>query len=91
MKPELRQAMVVFNKVLKHGDRYEDGYRLDGLSATSEQDGYTIVLKDDAVSLRIFFHNTVDLKYDDRKALANFKRRMRSIERNCYAGAGIGE
>lgn len=80
MKPDVRQALRVFNKILRHGDRVGNEYRLDGLTAVVEQDGYTIVIRDDAVTLRVFFHHRFELDGANRKTWKAFQRRLDRID-----------
>ncbi len=87
MKCNVRQALRVFYKVTHYGDQHGGEYHLDGITARSEQDGYTIILSDDEVTLTVFFHNTFDVERSSDSALQSFYDRLEKIDQAEYARA----
>ena len=79
-KFDLLQALRVFNKVTQWGDKEDEDHVLHGLRANAGFDGYTVTLKDDYVSLTVYFHNKFNLDYSDRKALELFLTKMHDID-----------
>ena len=63
-KIDVKQALRVFDKITKNGEKTEEGWRYRGLTASTDFDGYTVFLRSQNVELTIFFHNkfTVDCK-----------------------------
>lgn len=81
--PETRieSALVlrVYQKIVDQGDRRGERFELEGLSAVADYDGYGIMLTDGAVSVRVLFHNKVQIESPNRRALANFRKRLLRI------------
>ncbi len=86
MKNELdiHQTLKVFQKIVKHGQKRGEGHQLNGITALSDFDGYTIVLKDEKVCLTVHFHNKYDLESDNKLAEQEFFERLREIDRKKY-------
>lgn len=80
-KLDIKQALRVFSKISEYGQRVEGEYRLNGMWATTDFDGYTVILRDEAVTLHIFFHNTHKFTYKRRVELENFVARLAEIDR----------
>ena len=75
-------ALRAYQKILDAGERFDGEFRLKGLSAVEDFDGYGITLKDDAVTLRVLFHNRVAIDTPNRRALARFRKRLRNLVRD---------
>lgn len=77
---DIHRALRVFNKVATLGEKQSDNiqsvYRLCGLNALTDFDGYTISLSDAQVRLDIFFHNKYKFDYPNNEALENFLARL---------------
>lgn len=80
-KLDIKQALNVFQKVMDHGQRVDDEYRLNGLFASTDFDGYTVFLRDDAVTLTLFFHNKYTFDFKRAADLDTFMQRLRDVER----------
>ena len=82
---DIHRALRVFNKVTTLGDKQSDStesvYRLCGLNAVTDFDGYTISLSDVQVRLDIFFHNKYKFDYPNNEALENFLARFTDVEK----------
>ncbi|MEM7365198.1 MAG: DUF3081 family protein, partial [Pseudomonadota bacterium] len=72
----------VFQKIQELGARENDNYRYKGITATSDYDGYTLVLKDDYVTLTILFHSTFRLEYRGAARLVRFLEQLSDIDRH---------
>ena len=82
---DIHRALRVFNKVATLGEKQSDNiqsvYRLCGLNALTDFDGYTIILSDAQVRLDIFFHNKYKFDYPNNEALENFLARFTDVEK----------
>jgi hypothetical protein len=78
-------VLKVYQTIVKHGQKVADGHRLDGITALSDFDGYTIVLKDDKVSLALHFHNKYDIQSDNPLAEREFFEKLQRIDRTRYS------
>jgi hypothetical protein len=76
----------VFDKITNHGDKTDDGHRLDGVTAFSDFDGYTVFLQDAKVKMSFGFHNTYHFDYDSSQDFADFEKKLKNIDRE-YDGA----
>ncbi len=77
---DLRQALRVFELIKTRGTAEGEEHHFRGLYASSDFDGYTVVLRNEKVTLTIGFHNKYQLDYKDRWALEDFKEKMSAIE-----------
>jgi hypothetical protein len=80
-KIDVRKVLRVFNKVQDLGTAVEDGYQYKGLTASQDFDGYTIILKDDYVSVTVFFHNKFSLDYTRSATLHGFLEKLDQVDR----------
>ncbi|KZY71025.1 hypothetical protein A3742_00585 [Oleiphilus sp. HI0071] len=71
-KIEVRKALKAFELIRQFGEQEGDEYRLYGVSASSDFDGYNLLLKDARVKLHIFFHNKFECDFDSKSALDAF-------------------
>ena len=78
---DVKQALRVFYKIAKHGQRVNDEHRLNGMYASSDHDGYTVTIRDDAVTLRVFFHNTHKFAFRRKIDLEQFMDRIGELDR----------
>lgn len=61
-----RVALDVYQKIVDEGVKVGDEYRLNGLYAFSDHDGYTLFIRDTYVTLTVFFHNKLNLDFRKR-------------------------
>ncbi len=80
-KLNIKQALRVFQKILDHGQRRDAERMLHGLYASSDLDGYTLMIRDEAVTLQIFFHNRHKLSFKRRPELDQFMKRLAEADR----------
>ena len=78
---DVHQALRVFQKIQELGTRADDNYRYKGITATSDYDGYTLILKDDYVTLTILFHSKFKLEYRGTVRLVHFLEQLSDIDR----------
>lgn len=76
-KIDINTALLAFDKIMQLGVKGTDGSTFEGLTASSDFDGYTLVLQDKLSSLTIFFHNKYELDGPDNKAM---DRLVKNIE-----------
>lgn len=76
-KIDINVALLAFDKVMQSGIKKTDGTSFEGLTASSDFDGYTLVIQDKLSSLTIFFHNKYELDGPDNKAM---DRLVKNIE-----------
>ena len=80
-KIHVKVALEVFGKIAARGKKIEDGHILNGIKATSDFDGYTIVLSNDYAKLTIFFHNKFTFEYSSNKERDNFLEKISLIKK----------
>lgn len=69
---DMNGMLRLFELVRQHGERTEQGYRLEGLEAWSDFDGYTIFLRHGSTILTLGFHSQYKFDYPNSAALADF-------------------
>ena len=59
MKNELDSKFLlqVFDKIRQHGSKNDEHYQLNGITAYTDLDGYTLFVEDANVKLQFGFHN----------------------------------
>ncbi|MDA0273506.1 MAG: DUF3081 family protein [Proteobacteria bacterium] len=78
-KINIKMALRAFNRIRLEGIERSGEHHLNGVSAGSGFDGYTITLHDDYVTLRIFFHNKFKLDFVNKRHLKTFIERIEII------------
>lgn len=78
---DIHQILRVFDKIRQHGEQGGDGHILQGVSASTDFDGYTIFLSDAQCSLTVYFHNKYNYEYPSDAALEDFNKRIRAIDK----------
>lgn len=84
-KINIRQAFRVFETIHQYGERNLQGASLQGLIASSDVDGYNITITDGIVRLEIHFHNTFNITSPNRRALGEFVKRLRAMDKTFNA------
>ncbi|MFC0119561.1 DUF3081 family protein [Pseudoalteromonas xiamenensis] len=66
MKNEIdsKTLLLVYEHIQLHGELVDEGKMLNGVTAFSDFDGYTLYLKTNGAQLRFGFHNTYHLDYE---------------------------
>ncbi|MGO1247330.1 MAG: DUF3081 family protein [Oceanisphaera sp.] len=84
MQNELDNMVVleVFDKIRRFGEPYQEGHRLDGIIASSDFDGYTVVLSGNEVTLQLNFHQSYEFDYSSEKLKAQFMDKIDYIHRH---------
>ena len=80
-KIHVKEVLEVFGKITAKGKKTEDGHVLNGITAKSDFDGYTIILCNDYVTLTVFFHNKFTFEYSSSKERDVFLERMTVIKK----------
>lgn len=75
-KIDAKTVLEVFQTVMDHGSKAEEGYHLAGLTATSDVDGYTVQLTDGRVTVRVMFHNSIDIDAPGNKDARRFMKKL---------------
>lgn len=78
-KVDVRMALRAYQNITRLGERDGEGYKYDGLTASTDFDGYTVVISDGAVTLRIFFHHRFSIEPDKGKAIDQFLARLARV------------
>ncbi|AWB66465.1 DUF3081 domain-containing protein [Saccharobesus litoralis] len=76
--------LAAFNKISQYGQRTESGYKLDGIEASSDFDGYTVYLSDGVSQLTVFFHNKYQLDTPDNAASERLLNKLTYIQTHEY-------
>jgi hypothetical protein len=83
MKNELDSKLLlrVFDKIRQHGTKKEDQYLLNGITAYTDLDGYTLFVEDSNVKLQFGFHNQYHFDYDSESQFETFEKRIKQIDK----------
>lgn len=75
MKNELDSKFLlqVFDKIRQHGSKNDEHYQLNGITAYTDLDGYTLFVEDANVKLQFGFHNQYHFDYDSKAHLRFLK------------------
>ena len=78
-KVDVRKALKAFELIRRFGEQEGDEFRLNGISASSDFDGYNLLLKDARVKLHIYFHNKFECNFDSSRALDAFLSKLEAL------------
>ncbi len=76
---DVKLALTAFNNILSNGRNANREYAYQGLTATSDFDGYTRFIKNQLVPLTIFFHNKYKIDFKHKLALNEFYEQLEKI------------
>ncbi|MGB0205874.1 MAG: DUF3081 family protein [Neptuniibacter sp.] len=77
---DVLKTLSVFNCILDHGLKDGHGhYSYSGVYAEHSHDGYNISLYDSSVRLDVMFHNTYQVKYEQKNQLNTFLNKLDHI------------
>ena len=84
MQNELNNKIVleVFDKIQRFGEPHEDGHMLDGIVASSDFDGYSVVLSGSGVTLQLNFHQSYHFDYASDTLKDQFMAKLDYIHRH---------
>ena len=76
MKNELDSKFVlrVFDKIRQEGEEQEGKYRLEGVVAYTDFDGYTLYINDAKVAMQFGFHNQYHFDYQKSDDFDDFEK-----------------
>ena len=80
-KINARQALRVFNTIRQFGENRGGEFYLNGLIASTSYDGYTITLRNEYVTLDVFFHNKFSLRFSSRQQKVLFLDKLDATDR----------
>ena len=80
-KLDAKSILRAYQHIVDNGTRTEDKYILGGLSAQADFDGYSVTLADREVTLRLLFHNNIDINTPNSNALKQFRDKLVAINR----------
>ena len=78
-KVDVALALRAYQNVIDRGDRSGEGFVYEGLTASSDFDGYTVTLSDGVVSLRVLFHNKFQIEPTKGAAIDRFLTRLTRV------------
>lgn len=78
-KIEAGNALRAFQTVIDNGTKTDKGYELDGLTADTGFDGYTVTLSDGSVTLTLMFHQSFSVDSPSSRATENFIKRLDAV------------
>jgi hypothetical protein len=76
---EPKVLLLAAEKIRQYGEKQGDNYMLDQVQLLLSYDGYTITLKDQKVTITVFFHNKVKSDYRNMSDLESFYQRVLHI------------
>ena len=83
MKNELDSKLVlrVFDKIRQEGEEVEGKYRLEGVMAYTDFDGYTFYIQDARVNMQFGFHNQYHFDYQKSEDFEAFEKKLKHIDK----------
>lgn len=81
-KVDVKQALRVFDRATKEGQKEADGWHFQGLTMSTDFDGYTVFINSSKVKLTVFFHNKYSVDYENSKDLGEFLKLIASLDKN---------
>ncbi|WP_226648001.1 DUF3081 family protein [Microbulbifer variabilis] len=81
-KIDVKQALRVFDRVTREGQKEADGWHYQGLTVSTDFDGYTVFINSDKVKLTVFFHNKFSVDYGSDRDLQDFNRLLASLDQS---------
>ena len=83
MRNELDNKFVlrVFDKIRQFGTKDDERYRLNGITAFTDMDGYTLFVEDPKVKLQYGFHNQYHYDYDSQSDVDSFEKKLKEIDK----------
>lgn len=83
MKNELDTKLVlrVFDKIRQSGNEKEGKYRLEGIVAYTDLDGYTLFMNDANVAMQFGFHNQYHFDYQKADDFEAFEKKLKNIDK----------
>ncbi|OJF68838.1 hypothetical protein BK026_08550 [Alteromonas sp. V450] len=84
MKNELDSKFLlrVFDKIRQFGAKENEQYKLNGITAFTDHDGYTLYIEDANVKLQFGFHNQYHFDYDNNEQYQAFEKKLKSIDKS---------
>ena len=84
MQNELNNKVVleVFDKIRNFGEPYEDGHILEGIIASSDFEGYSVLLSGSGVTSQLNFHQSYKFDYASEKLKSQFMEKIDYIHRH---------
>ncbi|GAA5526052.1 hypothetical protein Maes01_02641 [Microbulbifer aestuariivivens] len=80
-KVDVKQALRVFDKVTKNGEKREDGWHYRGLTCSTDFDGYTVYISNGKTLLTVFFHNKFTVDYANPVELEELVDLLAKVDR----------
>jgi hypothetical protein len=80
-KVEAATVLRAYQNIIARGVRSDDGHELDGVIAVADHDGYSVLLSDGTVTVRVLFHNRLAIEAPSGNALEQFVQRVEQLAR----------
>ncbi|MBL6734340.1 MAG: DUF3081 family protein [Shewanellaceae bacterium] len=83
MKNELEHTLILkaFDVICRQGKKQTQGYELDGITAYTDFDGYTLYFEARGVFMRFGFHNTYHLDYNSDREKKEFLKKITALSK----------
>ncbi|WP_428772625.1 DUF3081 domain-containing protein [Vibrio sp.] len=83
MKNELDPTAILhaYETVMENGTPTELGKMYQGIEAFTDYDGYNIYMRGNGVELRMGFHNTYELNYDQEHLRDSFLSKIAQLHK----------
>lgn len=75
-----RVGLEIFQHVMDQGVRTDQGYSLDGITAYSAIDGYTVHLTDGVVTVHLMFHHSMAIDSPNQKSTDEFLKKLSKLQ-----------
>lgn len=77
---DVKRCLLIFDKILKQGEKNGEKYLLKGLEAWTDFDGYNCYLSFNNVIVTIMFHSKYDIQFESQDALLKFEKKLQAFD-----------
>lgn len=75
------KALRAYELIMERGTPTEHGKIYGGLEAYSDYDGYNVYMRGNGVELKVGFHNTYELDYDQEHLRDSFLKKVEALNK----------
>lgn len=74
-----KDAIAAYQVIREKGTQQNAAYEYGGITAETDWDGYTVFLKDNHVSMTVYYHYKYQLDYENIEQLDAFRLKIKAI------------
>ena len=79
---KIHRYLSLFDYLISHGAKTDGKYKINGLTAWHDLDGYTCFIGYKDLMMTLYFHNKFSIEYEDSKTLKHFEQIVEQHSQN---------